>query len=84
MTKNIAVPIREALVETVSSLGTGMKAKMSIFFRRRMAMLGCDSEMKDYDFCRGLCILMLSMILIFVVKAGTFFNQSYLIEYFMY
>lgn len=50
MAKKIAVPMSEALVETVSSLGTGMNAKMSTFFRRRMARLGCDSEMKDYDF----------------------------------
>lgn len=40
--KKRAVPMSEGLVETVSSFGTGMKAKMSIFLSILRQILGCS------------------------------------------
>ena len=45
--------MREGLVETASSLGTGMKEKMSIFLNIRMQIQGCSSGMKEEDNAQG-------------------------------
>jgi len=45
--KKRAVPISDGLVETVSSFGTGMKAKMSIFLSILRQILGCSSVIKE-------------------------------------
>lgn len=66
MAKKMAVPMRDALVETVSSLGTGMKAKMSTFLRSLMQRPGRSSVMKDYDLRRSPSMVI--MVLIFVMN----------------
>ena len=43
MRKKSAVPMRDCRVETLSSLGTGMKLKMSTFLRSLRQKLGCSS-----------------------------------------
>ena len=47
MEKKMAVPMSDCRVDTLSSLGTGMKLKMSTFRSIRRKMLGCSSEMKE-------------------------------------
>ena len=47
MMKNNAVPIRDCFVETDSSLGTGMKANMSILFRILRNIFCCYYLMKE-------------------------------------
>ena len=49
MMKKRAVPISDGLVETVSSLGTGMKEKMSMNLSALRQMLGWSSEMKEEE-----------------------------------
>lgn len=39
--------MRDCFVDTESSLGTGMKEKISTFFRQRRAILGCVSVIKE-------------------------------------
>jgi len=45
--KKRAVPISDGLVETLSSFGTGMKAKMSIFISILRQILGCSPVIKE-------------------------------------
>lgn len=47
MMKNTAVPMRDCFVETDSSLGTGMKAKISILFKILRQMFGCYYLIKE-------------------------------------
>jgi len=47
MAKKMAVPISDGLVETLSSLGTGIKENMSTFLRIFMQKLGCSAEIMD-------------------------------------
>mgnify|MGYP006897399492 CR=1 FL=1 len=49
MTKNKVVPMSDWRVETESSLGTGMKLKISTLRKQRKTMLGCCSLMKDSE-----------------------------------
>lgn len=67
MAKKMAVPMRDALVETVSSLGTGMKAKMSTFLRSLMQRPGRSSVMKDYDLRRSPSMFIMVLIFYFVI-----------------
>jgi hypothetical protein len=45
--KKRAVPMREGLVETVSSLGTGIKAKTSNFLSILKPIFGCVSVINE-------------------------------------
>ena len=49
MVKKMAVPISDCLVDTLSSLGTGIKLKISTFLNILRQQLGCYSEMKESD-----------------------------------